>query len=229
VLQEAVLAQSNTCHWGTSNIELLDTVRAARWLAYKFRFISQDLYDCAGWRCAAEMFDFLNPDNRTASKRRSLAVMLEIAQLFEKTEPKDSIYAILGLLDHEVPPDNSQLALLGVDYSKSLADVLRDATRYALSQKSNLKALHKIDHRFDALADSQMLPTWSIRPDLKRQAQSSTLLPTFFSACNGLEAPSLLGDVSFGENVLLLQGLEFDEVVQTTIIASLQNALEECE
>lgn len=182
VLQEAVLADSNTCHWGAFEFDLLDTVRASRWLTYKFRFISQGLYDCVGWRCASEMFDFLDPDSGFVSKRKVLSGMLEIPQRFEKTEPKDSIYAILGLLDHDASVSD-QAALLKVDYTKSLADVLRDATRYALCQTRDLGALRRANHRFDVLDDSQIFPTWAVRADVQRQAQDINFLPTFFRAC----------------------------------------------
>jgi hypothetical protein len=82
------------------------------------------------------MFDFLDPDNGFVSNQRQLAGMMQIPQRFEKTDPRDSIFAILGLLDRNVCSEgDDRAALLKVDYTKTLADVLRDATRYSVTAK----------------------------------------------------------------------------------------------
>jgi hypothetical protein len=146
--------------------------------------------------------------------------MLARTRQFEKTEPRDSIYAILGLLDQDTSLAKDQAALLGVDYTRSLPDLLRDATRYALCQTGDLGALRLIIHRFDVLADSQPFPTWTVRVDLQREAWDAEALPYWFTACEGLKAPSLLADVSFCENMLRVEGIVVDEVLQITGICS---------
>jgi len=216
VLQEAVLASSNTCHWGSITFDLLDTVRAAVWLLYKYRSISNGLCNGVGLRCASEMFKILYPNPRFISRREYLANMFVTIRKFEMTEPKDSIYAILGLLDKNTSLENSQGALLEVDYAKSLSSVLQDATRYALCQKGDLYAFGVINHHFDVLDDCRSFPTWAIRADLQGQTWAALFLPDRYNASGSLEAPSLLDDVSPGEEVLLLQGIVVDEVSQTT-------------
>ena len=183
---------------------------------YKYRLIPDGLYDRVGLHSASEMFEILYPDLRFASKREYLAGMFVTIQKFEKTEPKDSIYAILGLLDKDTSLESSQAALLKVDYAKTLSNVLRDATRYSLCQKGDLYALKLINHRFDVLDDCQLFPTWAIRADLQREAWDASYLPNYFNASGGLEAPSLLDDISLGEEVVLLQGIVVDGVYQTT-------------
>jgi hypothetical protein len=143
--------------------------------------------------------------------------MLETCRQFEKTEPKDSIYAILGLIEQGRHLEGGRAALLEVNYTKSLTDILRDATRYALCETDDLKAFREISHSVDVLADSQTFPTWASRADLLYPAKSFNRLPTFFRACEGLETPCSLDDVSSGENVLLLEGLVIDSVLQTTV------------
>jgi len=183
---------------------------------YKYRYVPSSLYNCAGLYCAIQMFEILYPDHRFVSRRKHLADMFVTIRRFEKTEPKDSIFAILGLLDKDTCLESSQLALLEVDYAKSLPSVLRDATRYSLCQRGDLDAFIPINHHFDVLADCQSFPTWAIRADLQREAWDASHLPNYFNASGGLEAPSLLDDVSLGEEVLLLQGMMVDEVSQTT-------------
>ncbi|KAI4640795.1 hypothetical protein J4E93_008387 [Alternaria ventricosa] len=162
------------------------------------------------------MFDIIYPDHRFAFEREYLSSMFVTILNFEKTEPKDSIFAILGLLDKDRSLENSQAALLEVDYAKSLSSVLRDATRYALCQGGSLHPFNMIDHDFDVLDDPQSFPTWAIRADLRREAWDALSIPNHFNASGGLEAPSLLNDVPLGEEVLLLQGIVVDEVYQTT-------------
>jgi hypothetical protein len=162
------------------------------------------------------MFDLLNPDPRFVSKRKYLSDMFWIVRQFEKTELRDSIYSILGLLDQGTSLANDQAASLSVDYTKSLPDVLRDATRYALCQRGDLSALRLIDYRSDVLADSKLFPTWAVRVDLQREVFDARLLPHFFNADMGLKSQSLLADVSVGENILLLEGIVVDEVLRST-------------
>jgi len=162
------------------------------------------------------MFDILYPDHRFISRRKHLANMFVSIRQFEKTEPKDSIFAILGLLDKDTSLESSQATLLEVDYAKSLSSVLRDATRYSLCQSGDLHTFNLINHRFDVLDDCQSFPTWAIRTDLQREFRDASELPLNFNAGDGLEAPSLLHDVLLGEEVLLLQGIVVDEVYQTT-------------
>ncbi|KAH8632798.1 hypothetical protein IG631_11432 [Alternaria alternata] len=164
------------------------------------------------------MFELLDRDNGHSSERRPLSRMLDLAQHFEKTEAGDSVYAILGLIDRDKALGDNEAALLEVNYMKSLPDVLRDATRYALCEDDNLQALRDINHQVEMLADYQTFPTWTARADLQHLPQDAHWLPDQYRAYEGLEAPSLLSDVSFDKNVLLLQGIVVDQAVQTTAV-----------
>ncbi|CAN9387865.1 unnamed protein product [Alternaria alternata] len=162
------------------------------------------------------MFDLLDRDNGRFANYRCLASMLDTAHRFEKTEIRDSIYAILGLIDQDEALGDD-VALLEVDYTKSIPDVLRDATRYALSERNDLEILHRIHHRVDMLAESSTFPTWTFRADLLLQPQDAYVLPILYCPNKGLEAPSMLSDIHLNENVLLLQGIAADQVVKTTV------------
>ena len=169
---------------------------------------------CVGLPCAYELFKLLYPDHRFASRREVLANLFSTIRQFEKTEPRDGIFAILGLLDRNTYLESR--ALLEVDYAKSLSSVLRDATRCSLCQRGDLYALKLTNHHFDMLDDYQSFPTWAIRTDQQREAWDAPCLPNLFNASGGLKVSSLLDDVSLGEEVLLLQGIVVDEVYQTT-------------
>lgn len=78
--------------------------------------------------------------------------------------------------------------------------------------------MQRLSHRVDMLADSQTPPTWTFRADLLQRRYDAYAIGQDFHTDKGLEAPSMLSDTSFNENVLLLQGIVVDHVVQTTIV-----------
>ena len=136
---------------GNRQFGLREIVQTAKWLNYKFRCISQCVNDSVGWRCAGEMFDFLDLENGYVAKRHLLEPMVGVSQRFEKTDPKDSIYAILGPLTDSESGGDATGTLLEVDYSKSLAELLQDATRFAFCQSGTLVMLRRVLHQMDNL------------------------------------------------------------------------------
>lgn len=73
------------------------------------------------------MFNLLNLDLLDLDDPMSLTFR------FHKTDPKDSVYAVLGLIRRDVSESEQQADLLRVDYTRPLADIVRDATRFALA------------------------------------------------------------------------------------------------
>jgi hypothetical protein len=71
--------------------------------------------------------------------------MLGIPQRFEKTKRKDSVYEILGRIDRIESVIGDQAILLRVDYTKFLAAIHRDATRYALFQTANMSTFRRLN------------------------------------------------------------------------------------
>ncbi|KAH7084229.1 heterokaryon incompatibility protein-domain-containing protein [Paraphoma chrysanthemicola] len=210
VLQEVTLAPSSTCHWGAFRFDLTDTIRAACWLSHKSRFVPRGLQDSKGKACAAVMFD-------CSLGTLPWQYMMGTAKLFEKNEPKDSIFAMLGLNDSGDERDDTRRAnLLRVDYTRPLGDVLRDATRYGLCQSGDLSAMRFINHRSPTLDDEQGFPTWTIRADLEHDSQDIAILPEFFHACSDLGPSSMLTEVVSDADVLVVEGFVVDRVLETT-------------
>jgi len=79
-----------------------------------------------------------------------LMVLFSASFTFETTEPRDKVYALLGLLGdaHSLP------ALLTPDYSKSLAQVYRDAPRAAIVESNSLSMLYWVGS-FRAVDDTR--------------------------------------------------------------------------
>lgn len=177
--------------------------------------MSRGLYGHIGFRCATEMHGFVDPDLGLGAKRRALAIMMGISQRFHKTDPKDSIYAILGLVHRDDRESNEEAALLRIDYSKSLADVLRDATCYALSQTNDLSVFRVLNHSHDQ-SECKSFTSWAVRADTLRHPKSLSLLSRLFHASQGLESPTRFLDTSKGPNILSYEGIDVDYVAELT-------------
>ncbi|KAF2726938.1 hypothetical protein EJ04DRAFT_596758 [Polyplosphaeria fusca] len=160
------------------------------------------------------MFELIARHMGDLPSRKQTHVMMATATFFKKTEPRDSVFAILGLIKSEKEAED----LLKPDYTKPLADVLRDATRFSLFERWDLSALTFIRHPSDKLKDLNKFPTWTIRADLPSASSIVDRLPAYFFACRGLKPPSLLSDVSSGPNILLLEGFIVDRVVETAAL-----------
>jgi hypothetical protein len=135
-------------------------------------------------------------------------------QKFEKTEPRDSVFAILGLTDIDKFSIPADAALLKVDYTKPLSDVLRDATRYAICQSGGKLDLDMAEPPcFDHLQVHEHFPSWAARIDLHRGPRDLGLLPHFYQADKGLGRANFLTGTTHGEDVLLTEGIVVDQVM----------------
>jgi hypothetical protein len=217
-----MLASTSICYWGDVQVNLRDILRVAQWLYYKSQHVPACVRQSAGWFRAAIMANHVDPairNNPLRQKRPQYFYrVMYLSRYFEKTEPRDSIFAILGLMEGVTIGKDEHAALLEVDYTKPLSDVLRDATRYALCQDKWLEVLTYAYPLSDQPKDDQAFSSWTARTDLRSGAHDQILFPGFYSASEGLDKPSLLGDMTYGAHVLLLEGIVVGQVIQTTPI-----------
>lgn len=134
VLQEAVLAPRNICHWGDTEIALLDVLRGARWLWKHLAATPTALHDAVRYPAVMwSSFDTESYDCVDCRERGRASYLHHFMgfSLFSASDPRDHIYGLVGL--HQAANQGAELSpLIRPDYSKPLKDVLRDATRYAL-------------------------------------------------------------------------------------------------
>jgi hypothetical protein len=179
------------------------------------------LYRVPGWHCTLQISDILqdSPRNLNANRRepRPFLIWMYMLQRFEKTEPRDSVFAILGLMNMGKFSIHADAALLKVDYAKPLPDVLRDATRYAICQSGGILDLNMAEPPyFDQLQMDENFPSWAVRIDLHRRPRDFDVLPTFYQANKGLGSANLLTDTTYGVDVLLTEGIVVDQVMHAT-------------
>lgn len=197
----------------------MDVMRAARWIAFKQDFVYDAILNARGWHCACIMYKEKDPVIKSLGFEPSyLGDLLYTLQICETTEPRDGIYGLLGLLsdEHTLPKD--WLWMLEVDYTKTVAAVMCDATRYALLEAGDMRAIQLSVFPRPSTDYDQDFPSWAVRADLQPEPNTTaTRLPHFFSANHGLEAPSLLGDVRQGYDILQGQGFIADHVLDTAV------------
>jgi hypothetical protein len=141
-----------------------------------------------------------------------------LSQRFEKMESRDSVFAILGLVERDKLATVADPSLLRVDYTKTLPDVLRDATRYALCQAEGLEVLSLAEPCSDQTENVRDFPSWAARIDLRRGIRDLCLLPRFYHASSGLDPQPLLADTTYGAEVLLVEGIVVAQVTQANPI-----------
>jgi hypothetical protein len=203
-------------------MDLRDIMHAVLWLLHKRRFVPWRMFLLPGVQCVAEMFIIFqnrhqHSGNNIIGRVLLLYDLMFFLQSFEKTEPRDSVFAILGLLDRGKLFPDADPALLKVDYAKPLPDILRDATRYTLHQRGDLAALVLAEPHSDLLEDIENMPSWAVRIDLRRGPQDLIIFTVFFYASQGLlGSPNFLTDTTYGTEVLLVEGIVVDQVLQAT-------------
>jgi hypothetical protein len=191
------------------------------WLCYKDDYIPKSLRRITGWHCAVQICQILQDSHRNFNANRIeprpfLSYMFML-QNFEKTEPRDSVFAILGLTNIDKFSKPADAALLKVDYTKPLSDVLRDATRYAICQSGGTLNLSMAEPACsDRLQVGEYFPSWVARIDLHRGPGALGMLQHFYQANKGLGSPNFLTDTTYGVDVLLTEGIVVDQVIYAT-------------
>ncbi|OTA59615.1 HET-domain-containing protein [Hypoxylon sp. EC38] len=224
VIQEAALAPVSICFCGPNlTIELVDLVRAAIWLCYKRHSIPRSLSDHDGMNNAADLWSLV--DDRDAYKASenpyevNLATLLLTAQYRLSSDPKDKVFAIVGLLPQT--PESAgehESSLLVTDYNKPLVQILCDATRYSIQELNSLRILQAVSQCSDAEpGSSDYVPSWVARVDHpfdeKRDAESIPF--NSFQADNQVGIDRECARVNFsGPQKLSLTGELVSEVEQ---------------
>ncbi len=89
--------------------------------------------------------------------RTSLSSLLAFSQLFAATDPRDKIYALLGLA-HDVVAGNADLQ---PNYDLPVAEIYRKFARFIIKKERRLDILHRTGVR-RSLAMPSWVPDWSV-------------------------------------------------------------------
>ena len=188
VFQEVALAPKSTCVIGDFSLDLLDVLKTASWLLWKPGDLPFSLRMTAGFRNAHDMWDYADRQNgqfgSDPSCRTFLSHLLIEAKGLKSSEPKDIVYGRLGLMDRARNGVNNH-PLLIPDYQKSVPEVYRDASRYALKEVEDLSILSmsivdrtKRWNAVDFLLGCLFGMSWMMDRSLRRSSHATVRLIT---------------------------------------------------
>lgn len=148
--------------------------------------------------------------NIAGRSTNKLCDLLGDARCFEATDPRDKVFALLGLPSASGASADikSDPLLLAPDYTKSHDQIYRDVTRKLIKEMRSLDVLSEVSHDEDTLSKS---PSWA--PCWNQLRLASVLgisaFRPFYQVCSDL--PTSLYE-SAHEDILSLRGLLFDVV-----------------
>ncbi|KAI6826349.1 hypothetical protein KC340_g11720 [Hortaea werneckii] len=165
VVQEAVLARQNICHYGDLQMSFTDIIRTARWLLHKQNHLHFRFWDETGLGNAAMIWKYADTEHGTFGKNSTTHApatffnLLDDLQSFEVHEPRDHVYGLLGL-HKRLRQSTSASSILQVNYEKSVASVLRDGTLYAIRESRSLEVFNYISCRTNDDWRAAGFPSW---------------------------------------------------------------------
>ena len=141
---------------------------------------------------------------------------LEILDSFrglQATDPRDKIYALLGLSQFS-RHGHTRNPMLSVNYLKTVPEVLFDSLMHSVRLEGNLHFLSYIDHG-SSLKEHRKYPSWMPRWDETREPLPDRLWCTTSTISAGLRA-SLADSVWTFSDTLTLKGVHLDSVIAIT-------------
>ncbi|KAK5735304.1 Folylpolyglutamate synthetase [Elasticomyces elasticus] len=155
VLQEAVMAPNSTAFLGSLQLDLHDMLHAFIW--WERHLTSYPSGTTQGVQCLiTTYFALFQPGGSRAASTQPLANLLITANDFQKSEPRDGVYALISMMDER------SSSALSPDYTKPLSEVLQSASRLAIEQDPFI--LTEIAHRPGDLERAEVA-SWAMRVD----------------------------------------------------------------
>ncbi|KAK3658340.1 hypothetical protein LTR56_001751 [Elasticomyces elasticus] len=205
-VQEAALAPRNTAVLGTLWLDLLDILRALVWWRYSSEYFNRSPWPSmkaeAGMYCINQSHGYIDHDQGVpAGRAGGIMSSLVCSTLFEKTEPRDGVFAILGLIS------KTSSQFLTPDYTKPLSEILQRATRLAFLEMGDLDLLRSVRNRSGDLEGAHVA-SWVLRADRQIDtAVDASRLRNVFVAAEWLEGDySLLNCGSLDSASLMARG-----------------------
>jgi hypothetical protein len=210
VLQEVVLSSSAVVMWGDAEIswELVG-------IASERIQDDHQLWNAVGQRTGIGNAYLMHSLRNRKQAVYSFRVLLQRSRRFEATDPKDRIFAVLGLPTTDTAPDKG-LLFLEPDYTLSVSQLYLNVARRMIEQERNLGLLSAVQHGPSIeIGHPTWVPRWdrfSINPlagvDGKSHAVAAGL-PKHNVRFAAKESGSLIS-----------QGLELDTVTNVADIMS---------
>ncbi|KAF2165767.1 hypothetical protein M409DRAFT_24053 [Zasmidium cellare ATCC 36951] len=204
IIQEILLAKRARLYWGEVSIPWPVASLAAQWLLYGVngiaavgdpnfnkavtRVMDAVLHASTLYVMGADVLRMLF--DSLGALEHNLATLLNWSSLFNTTEPRDNIYALLGLL---YPRDREELQqefpALRPDYSLDLVTVYTQATRAVILTTGSIYNLKTAGLHQASLPDCPSLPSWVPRYGRRAPAAHGNSVPISDTAAMEMLAP----------------------------------------
>ncbi|KAF2659854.1 hypothetical protein K491DRAFT_775321 [Lophiostoma macrostomum CBS 122681] len=173
-IYELTLAASKRALWGGIEINLDVLYDTLSWILYCVEKQSVGAGRNIIPRLMSTVVDTLSP----RGELQSLSSGLQCMHTRTTTDPRDKVYAFLGLLSE----DAQRCTVIETDYTKDVLEVYYDVTIAAIEQDANLDILSRAIPTEDNMAqlDGNRWPTWI--PDWKVRSTSMPLSDHLASA-----------------------------------------------
>ncbi|EME45795.1 hypothetical protein DOTSEDRAFT_71473 [Dothistroma septosporum NZE10] len=220
VVQEVVLPKTSLCHYGSITLQLADICKVAAWLLWNHRVLyPRELGTTSGLSHALSIWSLAD---KTAIPKhvhdRSDPSLLELClktEGYEATEPKDKVYALLGMSTVSRSP---YMPLLQPRYGKevSVTEVYRDATRAMIAESASLHILQFCSRQATMLLD-RPAPSWVVNfEQMGLQQTMPVRLGLAFDTNLGQKANRCTRVAAKDPDVLTVAGFQVDQVAQYT-------------
>ncbi|GIZ47204.1 hypothetical protein CKM354_001030300 [Cercospora kikuchii] len=174
VVQEVLLAASSCCHCGSHSRRWYEISLAAQWLRTRSR--ARDCYlasNNTGVFVAADMFYL-------SQNKYSITTLLKLSVHLDCTEPLDKVYGVLGMIQADAYPKESQFELVP-DYRSDLAEVFARITKAAIAASpSSIAILYLTQNLFsekeDRCDENAKWPSWVPRYHGKYSCHKGSML-----------------------------------------------------
>ncbi|KAK6433325.1 Ubiquitin-like protein [Oleoguttula sp. CCFEE 5521] len=218
VLQETRLAPSNVCYLGSKCYPLNSLLRTVIWLEYISNLPAHDTLMSRSRGCMLNMFNLADREHGwyNYDETPPLLDILSVSRVFEKSEPRDGVYAVLGIV--------AQSTGIVPDYRKCVETINKETTRHLLRSNNDLWALRGVSHSIDGPRGC----SWACRYDLGLDAHLDPdgIDPLDFRAHVEHEVPSLLEPEGSDPNTISLEGIQTDSVSVASTVCMTSNYVE---
>ena len=176
----------------------------------------------AGLKAILMMYNYIDQSHGAWPEgKRTVAALMQTARRFERSEAKDSVFALLSLMSGPVR------ARLVPDYTAPLAEILQSATRLSFAE-GGLFCLQCISHGPGDL-EAADVASWAIRADTSRAyGREATSFPrSTHRACGTLDSYHALDAGHECSQRLLVQGWLVGNVAGATRKCSREVSLDQ--
>ena len=208
-IQEIVLCSKAVMLWGKYRIEWGMLSYAAGWI----RTTGYEIIHHMPMPGVYNGYMMYYMYNNSAKQPISFLSLLMVTRQFGASDPRDRVFALLGLPCSDASPEHSQL-FLAPDYTKSKKQVYLEVAKAILHAGNNLLLLSTVQHGINVVED---IPSWVPQWD---RVFTHTLAPADPHTRTFNASPRSTGSVFAisDENILTVTGVQFDRIDKVSAI-----------